>query len=206
MTAKYTCHFRQNSRFVFHLHSEEKFIFHFIKRLHRQILIAGTADSSVASKLQVSGNINHITDNSTCRRHLPGTSSVKHRIIHSISVHKNSIERIPHGRQGMLFSKQHRIHSHFNPFVRIVRNCKQLDHTVKLFCIGNIFCCDLCDSFCINIFKLYSGMKGNGGKDRGLSSGIQSFHIRCRICLCISQLCCFCKCSFKTHVFFKHLG
>ena len=49
-----------------------------------------------------------------------------------------------------------------------------------------IFCCDICDSFCVYIIKCDSRVKRNGCHDRHLTSCIISFDISCWICFCIT--------------------
>ena len=58
----------------------------------------------------------------------------------------------------------------------------------------------------MNIVKSNSGIKSNGGKDRYLSSCVNSFYICSRICLCISKLCGKSKGIWKFHSLLGHLG
>ena len=70
----------------------------------------------------------------------------------------------------------------------------------------DILGCDLCNSFCVNIIKHYSGIKRYRSKNSNLTSCIQTLNVSSRICLRISQLCSQSKSILKLHSFLRHLG
>ncbi len=62
--------------------------------------------------------------------------------------------------------------------------CKQLDCHIHRLGILHIFCCDLCDSFCMDFFKIHMLSCDQGCQNRNLSACVMSpRHLPSRICL-----------------------
>ena len=100
---------------------------------------------------------------------------------------------------------QHWANICFNSLFCILCNSKKFYVTAHFFGIFDIFCCNLGNSFNINIVKNNSGIKCHRCENCHFSSCIQSFDISSRISLRISQLCCKCKCIFEFHSILRHL-
>ena len=206
MVSKYLCNSGKYSRFICDLHTDKELVLHLTKFLDRQIFIAGTTDPSRTAISDISYHINHIAHYGTGCRKFTCTPSVKHGIIHCISMNKNCIERIPYRSKWMLFPDHHRIDSDLDSIFCIMCNTQKLDDAVKFLCICNIPCRNLRNSFCMYIKEYNSGMKCDGCHDRHFSSRIQTFHVRSRVCLCKSKFLCLFQCICKIHSLFCHLG
>ena len=152
-------------------------------------LIAGAAHTSTAVCFHVTDYLKYITDNCTCCWKFSCSTSVEHGITYSISMYKYRIVGIIDRCKRMLCRDQHRAYISLNTVLLAAGNTQKFDLTAHFLGVADIFRCDLGDSLDMNIVKSNSGIKSNGGKDRYLSSCVNSFYICSRICLCISKLC-----------------
>ena len=100
---------------------------------------------------------------------------------------------------------QHWANICFNSLYCILCNSKKFYVTSHFFGIFDIFCCNLGNSFNINVIKNNSGIKCYRRENCHFSSCIQSFNICCRIGFCIAKFCCKCQCIFKFHSILGHL-
>ena len=64
--------------------------------------------------------------------------------------------------------------------------CDKFNLITKLVCISHVFFSDFCNTFSINIFKLYSLFKSKSCKRCDFISSIKTFYITGRIRFCIA--------------------
>ena len=153
--------FSQHTATVLYLQAEEITVMGICHIFYRKCLIAGAAYSSAAICLHITDYLKYITGNRTCCRKLTCSTSVEHGISYCISVYKNRIIRIIDGCKGMLCRDQHRADIGLNAVLLTACNTQKLDLAAHFFCVTDILCRDLCDSFYMNIIKGNSGIKGN---------------------------------------------
>ena len=204
--SKNTCHIAKHSGTISDNHAHKILALDIANLFDRQFSVAAASKHSKAVALNIPGHLKHIAHNRAGRRHLSGASSIKHRIIHRITVNKYSIKYIIDRRQRMFFADQCRMYADLNAAVRIPGNAEQLDHTVHILGIFNILRGNMGNSLGINIIKGNSGMEADGTHDRHLTSCIQTFHIGRRIGFCITKLGSLRKGFFKFHAFLIHFG
>ena len=102
--------------------------------------------------------------------------------------------------------KKHRCNSRIKSSVHMLTFSKKFDIHSQSLCILHIFCCDLCNTFGINFFKIHVFSWDDRCKDRDLPACILSFHISSRICLCKSILLCFTENLFIVRSLVEHPG
>ena len=149
----------------------------------------------------MSCNLNNITHNSTCGRKFACSTSVKHCIAQYIAMYKHCIEYIIDIVQRMFRCQHKRCYQCTVTVSCLIAGSKKFDTSSQCFRVFDIGCCNLCDSFCMDVLEINLLPTYQRCENRNLSAGIMSLDISGRICFCISFLLCIFQYIFELRTF-----
>ena len=151
-------------------------------------------------------SLHNVCYNCTCSRKLAGSASIEHGIAKHVSMYKNTVEHSLYAIKRILLSYKERCYKCVEGIVSQFLACaKKLDTSAHFSCVFHILWCDLCNSFCINIFKIQEFSICQRGKNGNLTACVLSFHVSGRISLCVAFFLSLFQNSIEISAFCDHL-
>ena len=100
-------------------------------------------------------NCNNVCNYCTCSRKLSCTATVEHALSKHISLYHNTVKYIIYHKERMIIFNHYRCYECVKLIIFKLCITEKLYRCIKMLCILKICCIYLCDTLCMNIFKVY---------------------------------------------------